>query len=457
MTKYSYFLLALLAHSPTALASSWYTFENKESSSQQVQLPLNGGDDSIPPNLKDTAGLDDIIAESPLLSLHRTLVETESLSNQEQSVADFLVEYLDAHNFTVEKQEAPFDDDYKPKEGERKRYNVYAYPRGSPQPGIILSSHIDTVPPFIEYSLSSPSDVSSADFKREDVLISGRGTVDAKGSVACQIIAALSHLESNPDIPLGLLYVVSEEKGGTGMRTFSNSSLNTSPPTFHTVLFGEPTERSLVSGHKGGLTFSLSVKGKAAHSGYPWLGRSAVSDILPILSRLDILGDIPESEGGLPASEKYGRTTLNLGLVQGGFAGNVVPANASASGMVRLAAGSSENAGNIIERAILESAGGEDGADVSFHIGSGHGVVDLDADIEGFNVTTVNYSTDVPKWNMHDQDDERYRVKRYLYGPGSILVAHGDDEALTVGELEAGLEGYNRLIEAVTKRERERN
>ncbi|DAA75254.1 TPA_exp: putative carboxypeptidase [Trichophyton benhamiae CBS 112371] len=433
----------------------------------QTPLDIGGSDDSfdsiarIDPNNNDLlkSEMDKVIASSELLSLHRALVEIKSISDNEQAVGGFLMDYLYSKNFTVEKQYVDYDDPTGKPIRSNRRFNIYAYPGNSASPGIILTSHIDTVPPFIPYSLSHPE---SASFKRDDILISGRGTVDDKASVACQVIAAMDHLEKHPDIPIGLLFVVSEEVGGRGMSTFSNSRLNSG--TYHTIIFGEPTERALVAGHKGMVSFTIRVHGKPAHSGYPWLGRSAVSEMLPILTEVDRLGDIPVSQGGLPSSEKYGRTTLNIGFMSGGVAANVVAEEAVANVAVRLAAGNPEDAKDIIFRAIRNAAT-KHRKDATVVISNGlerpkgdievifgleaYGVVDIDADVDGFNVTTVNYGTDVPHWKIYGDN-----VKRYLYGPGTIFVAHGKNEALTVGELEAGLEGYKTLVAKAAERER---
>ncbi|KAK2882740.1 hypothetical protein FQN49_000052 [Arthroderma sp. PD_2] len=453
------YLLALVS----LLASS---LVGARSVGDQISFDIDGGIDSIDSidtgsddTLVQKSEMEKVIASSELLSLHRSLLEISSISDHEQDVGHFLMDYLHSKNFTVEKQYVPFDDDTGKTIHSPRRFNLYAYPEGHSSPGIILTSHIDTVPPFIPYSLSHPS---SSSIKRDDILISGRGTVDDKGPLACQTIAAIDHLEKHPDIPVGLLFVVSEETGGNGMSTFSNSRLNSG--TYHTIIFGEPTERALVAGHKGMIGFSLRVRGKPAHSGYPWLGRSAVSEILPILTKIDQLGDIPVSDGGLPSSEKYGRTTLNIGYMAGGLAANVVAEEATAKISVRLAAGDPEDAKEIILRAIRDVArqnrketsvvvtNGRDHkhGDVEITFGAeAYSPVDMDSDVDGFNVTTVNYGTDVPHWKIYGDN-----VKRYLYGPGSIFVAHGKDEALTVGEMEAGLEGYKKLIAAAVERER---
>jgi acetylornithine deacetylase len=407
------------------------------------QQPL-GGPSSHSLSSYTPAQLNDIISGSPLLSLHRDLVEIESISGNEHDVGLFVAQYLEAQNFTVVKQEVP---PVKGQEDTRTRYNIYALPKSFTQPpSILLTSHIDTVPPFIPYSVSSPQDEST--FDPENLLLAGRGTVDAKGSVAAQIFATIETLSETPDANLGLLFVVGEEIGGDGMKVFSHSPLN-KKDALNTVIFGEPTEAALVAGHKGMLGFQVLAHGSAAHSGYPWLGKSAVSAILPALSRVDILGDIPAEEGGLPASPKYGPTTLNIGKVRAGVATNVVPSEALADVAVRLAEGTPEEAREIILRAV-EDATRDVEAEVEVDFKShdeSYPPQDLDVDVEGFDVTTVNYGTDVPNLEVSSG------VKRYLYGPGSIFVAHGDNEALSVRQMKEAVVGYKKLIRAALDRE----
>ncbi|CAI7614831.1 unnamed protein product [Penicillium glandicola] len=392
------------------------------------------------------AGLDDIISDSALLSLHRDLIKIESISGNEHDVGLFVAQYLEARNFTVIKQEVP---PVKGQENTKTRYNIYAIPKSHTQtPSILLTSHIDTVPPFIPYSVHQPIPDDSTTFDSENLILAGRGSVDAKASVAAQIIATLKTLDSQPDAKLGLLFVVGEEIGGDGMKVFSDSDFNVKT-ALNTVIFGEPTEAALVAGHKGMLGFKVIAHGNAAHSGYPWLGKSAVSAILPALSRLDVLGDIPAEEGGLPASPKYGPTTLNIGVIRAGVATNVVPSEAWADVAVRLAAGTPAEAREIIQRAVVEAVGDAEAEVVVDFISHNESYPpqDLDVDVDGFEVTTVNYGTDVPNLAVGPG------VKRYLYGPGSIFVAHGDNEALSIRQIKEAVVGYKKLIEAALERE----
>ncbi|KAJ5626811.1 Peptidase M20 [Penicillium herquei] len=410
----------------------------------EYQQPING---NILQETAETAhkqypnvNLDQIIEDSPLLSFHRDIVKIPSITEHEKSVGEYIVDFLASQNLTVEKQIVTPGS-----ETESERFNIYAYAGENRYPDVLLTSHIDTVPPFIPYTLQTPT--PDTHINREDVIIGGRGSVDAKASVAAITFAVLETLQESPDASLGILFDVGEEYSGIGMKTFSNSDLNLSPPTYKTIIFGEPTELSLVAGHKGALGFKVVARGKAAHSGYPWLGQSAISAILPVLQYLESLQYLSPEQGGLLRSEKFGASTLNIGVIRGGQASNVVPDYAEAIVAVRLAYGTPDDTREIIRKAVdrITSATGSVSIDFG-DLSAGSPPQHLDADVEGFDVITVNYGTDVPSLKIHDQGSQR--VKRYLYGPGSIHVAHGDNEAITVGELEQAVDGYKRLIAA---------
>ena len=352
-----------------------------------------------------------------LLAFHKGLVEIESITYNEQAVGEWLSDSLVSQGYSVERQYLSHSPD---------RFNVLAWPGSSKNATVLLSSHIDTVPPFYPYQHSKQT-------------ISGRGSVDAKGSVATQIIAVnnlISHHRISPD-DVALLYVVGEEVGGDGMRTAN--ALDLSPKT---IIFGEPTEGKLAAGHKGNLAVSVRAIGKAAHSGYPWLGRSANEVLILALASLINLGD------DLPQSDKYGKTTLNIGKMEGGVAGNVVAQDASATIAVRIAAGEPGVIETKIKQAIYhaikpfltDDLKAENVVEIRFP-STGYGPINIDHDVPGFKSITVNYGTDIP-WFNQTVDDQ----KRYLYGPGSILVAHSDHEMLTEAQLWDAVDGYERII-----------
>ncbi|RAK77213.1 Zn-dependent exopeptidase [Aspergillus fijiensis CBS 313.89] len=399
-------------------------------------------------NPSTESALDQIITSSPLLAFHRHIVTIESISENEQEVGDFIIDFLSSHNLTVEKQVVTPKTD-----ATKERFNIYAYAGDNRFPEILLTSHIDTVPPFIPYSLHPPGpSPHTGKFDRKDLLIAGRGTVDAKASVAALVLAVLDTLATDPTASVGILLDVGEEKSGVGMKHFSASELNPTPSSFHTVIFGEPTNGDLVKGHKGTLGFKVVARGKPAHSSYPWLGQSAILSILPVLEHINSLQYIAPEEGGLLWGEVLGNSTLNIGTIGGGEAANVVPAHAEATVSVRLAAGSPEETRRIIQAAVDELTGGDGSVLLDFGGGSGNGTVGappqfFETGVEGFEVIAVNYGTDAFSLEIHDHGATR-KVKRYLYGPGRFEVTHGEKEAITVRELEDAVEGYKRLIAA---------
>ena len=332
---------------------------------------------------------------TPLLKLHKALIERESITGNEQEVGKYLVSYLEKQNFTVETQDVEPATSWK-----GPRQNVFAFKGKQRKTRTLVTSHIDVVPPYWPY-------------KRDGDKIWGRGSVDAKGCVATQI-TAFEELYTAGKIEEGdvaLLFVVGEEGPGDGMRKANDLDLK-----WDTVIFGEPTELKLASGHKGITGVEIRAKGKAGHSGYPQLGKSANAMLIPALYALQNVE--------LPWSEKYGNTTLNIGRIEGGVAANVIAEDAKASITIRIADGPPEAVQKIVLDTIQK--GGEV-LDVNFS--QGYGPVFINSDVEGkrapfpnlsfvneckgFDTIVVNYGTDIP--NL--QGDH----KRYLYGPGAFI------------------------------------
>ncbi|KAH8668432.1 hypothetical protein BX600DRAFT_460003 [Xylariales sp. PMI_506] len=342
---------------------------------------------------------------SSLLDLHKSLIEIPSISGSERGVSDLLKSYLRDHGFTVEAQSV----------GEDGQENVFAYLGNTRATRILVTSHIDTVPPFTPY-------------ERKGDEIWGRGSADAKGSVAAQIEAVKSLIASGTirEGDAALLFVGDEEAGGSGMRAANDLGLS-----WESVIFGEPTELKLARGHKGGIGFVIKAAGKDGHSGYPELGSNAI-DLL-------VRGLWAVQQVQLPSSERFGNTTINVGRIEGGVAGNVIPGAASASGLIRVAVDDLESITSPIRDALKKES-----SDLDVEFPFGKGPVPIDYDIDGFETAIENYGTDIVQLNGSH--------KRYLYGPGSILLAHSDHEHISVKDLEAAVEGYKTIITEVLKR-----
>src|SRR6266536_6625453 len=238
-----------------------------------------------------------------LFALTRRLIDIESTTPNEGAVGDFLHDELRRRGWDAKKM---------PVEGTRA--NVLATWRDCPQPEIVFSTHMDTVPPFI----------ASAE---DDACIYGRGACDAKGIMAAQIVAA-EKLRAG-GVFVGLLFLVGEERDSIGAKM-----ANQHPIGARFMINGEPTDNRLAFASKGSLHVELTARGKMAHSAYPELGESAIDKLVEALHRLHAMK--------LPESPDAGPCTRNVGTIEGGRARNVISDFAKADVFYRLVGPSEE-------------------------------------------------------------------------------------------------------------------
>ncbi len=322
-----------------------------------------------------------------VFELTRKLISIPSISGDEKQVADFLAEYLRAAGFVVEFQEI-----------EPNRPNVYAW-RG--EPDIVLSTHTDTVPPFVELG-------------EDDEFIYGRGACDAKGIIAAMIKAGEALIESDVT-DFGLLFVVGEEAGSHGAR-----AANSIPNHSRFLINGEPTESKLALGSKGSLRAVLKATGRAAHSAYPERGESAIDKLL------DVLIDLRSTHW--PSNETLGATTMNVGTIKGGVAANVIPPEAEAELLFRVVT-NAHSLKRLIENVV------DARAEIEYTFACDPVFTEQ---IDGFETTVVSFTTDIPalaNWG-----------KPLLFGPGSILDAHTPHEKISRRELLAAVETYKQMV-----------
>jgi len=329
-----------------------------------------------------------------VFDLTRTLIDIPSVTPEEEQVGQYLYDYLSricaAHEGTIEKEEV-----------EPHRYNVFAT---FGEPIVTLSTHMDTVPPFV------PSRV-------DDDNIWGRGACDTKGIIASMIIAAERLLERGIR-NFGLLFVVGEERNSAGAQYAAEH-----PRGSKFIINGEPTENLLALGSKGALRYELVAHGKMAHSAYPELGDSAINKLLDVLAAI--------RKVNLPVDEILGPSTLNIGTITGGRAPNVIPDEARAELFIRLVCDSAGTR-QLMSDAVRNFPGVELNE-----------VLEIPAlrltGVEGLPTTVVAYTTDIPaflgRWGQP-----------LLFGPGTIHVAHTLDERVPKQQLLDAVEIYQKLV-----------
>lgn len=330
------------------------------------------------------------------VALTRALVDIESITGNEAAVGHYLVRELQALGYSVEKMEVPNP------HGDGERFNVYAQ-RGADAPQLTLSTHMDTVPPFF----ASSEDADN---------IYGRGSCDAKGIIAAQIAAAETLKQDG--IHAALLFLAGEERDSQGAKT-----ANQQPRGSKFLINGEPTENHIATASKGALRVQLTARGRMAHSAYPELGESAIEKLLDALARLRAL-KLPETPG-------IGPTTMNIGLIEGGRAPNVIPDLARAQLLFRLV-GPAEPLRHAISTAVEGLAEPEFVLEIPF--------VRLRT-IDGLPSFVAKYTTDIPALSRWGEP--------VLFGPGSIHVAHTDKEFISKRELLQSVDIYCRIAKGL--------
>lgn len=322
-----------------------------------------------------------------LVQLARRLIDIDSTTGREAGASGWLAQWLKERGYQVVEQ--PVADD---------RFNIIA--TLGQQPEVMLSTHIDCVPPFF------PS-------REQDGLLYGRGACDAKGILAAQI-ATLERLRNIGEQRVGLLVVVGEERGSHGARAANELDLGS-----RYLINGEPTTNRLGAATRGVYRVRLIATGRAAHSSHPELGESAIEKLVDALVELRTFR--------LPEDSSLGHTYYTVGLISGGVAPNVVPPIAEAEINFRTVGAASEIKRSL--EPLRDKVRLEDVIEVS--------PVVLTT-VPGFETEVFPFTTDIPLLSSWG--------KPLLFGPGSVLVAHTDEEHVSIAELQRAVEGYAVLV-----------
>lgn len=321
----------------------------------------------------------------------RQMVDIESITGNEAAVGNYLYGELCRIGYQTSKM---------PVEGDR--FNVYATLVEQPNPAIVFSTHMDTVPPFIPSS-------------EDATCIYGRGACDAKGIIAAQVAAAEKLRQQGTHV--GLLFVVGEERDSLGAQVANDHA----PASCKFLVNGEPTENHIALASKGTLRVEVTARGRMAHSAYPELGESAIDKLIPALARLRAMP--------LPSDPQIGPCTLNIGLIEGGRAPNVIPDYAHADLLYRLVGPT-----GALRQQILVAAG--DQVEVTFPL-------ELPflrlRTIEKLPTMIAAFTTDIPRLTKWGEP--------LLIGPGSIHVAHTAGEYIEKKQLREAIDLYCRIAQ----------
>jgi acetylornithine deacetylase len=335
-----------------------------------------------------------------IFELTRAFIDIDSVTGNEEAFGNFLFDHLSriasATGGRVERMEVDQEN------GKATRFNVLAT---WDKPAVTFSTHIDTVPPFFA--------------SREDAeFVWGRGACDTKGIIASMIFAVQDLLAEGVR-NVALLFVVDEERESAGALVAAKQ-----PRGSRFLINGEPTDNKLALGSKGALRCEVIAHGRMAHSAYPHLGESAIDKLLDALERIR---RIP-----LPHDETFGPSTLNIGTIQGGRAPNVISDFAQAEIFFRLVDDGSPT--RVALKAIA------DGSVKCLEVREIRCTPALKfAKVDGFETFVASFTTDIPAFNGTWGEP-------FLIGPGSVHVAHTDEERVSKKELIEAVEIYKNLV-----------
>ncbi|MBQ3882517.1 MAG: M20/M25/M40 family metallo-hydrolase [Bacteroidales bacterium] len=329
------------------------------------------------------------------MDLFKEILSIESTSGKERELAMFLLERL----------EAPSKESWEVGDG---TLNLL-FSWGTPE--VVFCSHMDTVPPYIPPVF-------------EEDRITGRGSCDAKGQffsmyLACQRLAQMGRTG------FGLLILSGEETGSFGAKAFAKTSFKAP-----LVIVGEPTYNNLVSASKGTKSFEVVFKGESFHSGYPSYGRSAVDMFVDFME--DLRG------ASFPSDPVLGRTTFNVGLLKSDNPQNILSPELSCRVYFRTTFKTDEMVSEWMrEKArrkqgqiFLKERGGDSPAEYFT--------------LEGFPTKPVSFGSDAPHLTNFE--------KKIICGPGSVLVAHRDEEYILISDIQKAIDNYINIYESYNKR-----
>ena len=318
----------------------------------------------------------------------RDILEIDSTSGRERALAEWLLAHV----------EAPRAESFEVGDGTLNLLFSWGRPR------LVFCTHLDTVPPYIAPSFDGAS-------------VHGRGSCDAKGQLYA-MYRACKLLEAGGKSGFGLLLLSGEETGSFGAKAFSRGGF--SAPY---LVIGEPTDNCMVSASKGTRSFDLRFTGKAFHSGYPECGRSAVEMFVDFMNRLHAEAFPPDAE--------LGETTFNVGQLRSDNPQNILSPSLECRLYFRTTFASTERVDAFMAACAgpeltVAARGGDDPAAYMT--------------LPGFRTKAVSFGSDAPHLKNF--------THKMICGPGSIKVAHRDDECVSRAEIDEAVENYTKIYES---------
>jgi acetylornithine deacetylase len=352
---------------------------------------------------------------------------------------DYIKEFLAGHG--IQSHLVPTPD--------RQKASLFATIGDPSKSGIGLSGHTDVVPVTGQEWATEPFKLTERDGK-----LYGRGSCDMKGFLAC-VMAMVPELTTRKlEVPIHILFSYDEEVGCTGVRPMI-AELGTRLTMPHLIIVGEPTMMTVVDAHKGATRFQTTVTGREAHSSMAHIGVNAIHIAGLLIAELGKLeAELRDGAQDTRFTPPY--STLQIGLIEGGRAQNIVPRHCSFSWEMRVLPGTSiDETLRRFNKAVADThlpamrRVAVDAAIETVHKNtvpaffSGHGspAVSLALRLAEQNETfAVSYGTEAGLFQAAGPPS-------VICGPGDIAEAHRPDEFVAIAELDRCLAFLERLAD----------
>ena len=366
------------------------------------------------------------------IALYKEMLEIDSTSGRERTLADFLATRLLTGRNRVERFDVETMAGDAPQGCGLPQNLLFSW--GTPY--IVFCTHLDTVPPYIPPTF-------------EEDMASGRGTADAKGQIFA-MWEACKALEAKGYTDFALLLLAGEETGSFGAKSFSAMMREDED---RWVIVGEPTDNCMATAAKGTKSFEVTFTGKAFHSGYPQYGESAIRYFNDFMNAL---GSIR-----FPYDGVLGETTFNVGKLISDNPQNILSPELTCRVYFRTTFESDEIVCNVMKNMAGPDARlrfgrpeVQDGSDiVAKEVASWQAAMRVKAFggdsptkyevFDGFDTKPVSFGSDAPQLTGF-----RHKI---LCGPGSILVAHRPDEHIRLSDIQKAVTNYIDIFEHIKR------
>lgn len=302
---------------------------------------------------------------------------------------------------------------------------------------LALVGHTDTVP-------YDPNWQEALRLSEREGKLFARGACDTKGYIAAMLEATASIDLSKLRRPLALIFTADEEIGLMGAKRLAD--LN--PLRARYSIVGEPTSLQPMRAGKGYSLAEITIRGREAHSAYPAVGASAIFRAGRLLARIEALAKTLETEQHDAFDPPF--TTLNVGLIRGGTAKNVIPGECRLTLEWRPIPGQgSEKLLHLLHEAIKEEQARDpefvcevnaSRADSGFETSADSELVRFLEATTGNPAGTVAFGTEAAQMIA-------LGAEAVVLGPGDIRVAHRTGEYVPVVDLETCASVLQKAIE----------